>query len=141
MKVGAIVANKQVATIDPDASLDQLLAILAEKKIGALVVSSDGRSIEGIVSERDIVRAMPGQLGSLGSLRVRDMMTAEVITCVPETTVAELMALMTDMRIRHVPVVDAEGSLASIVSIGDVVKAHIDEIDAERNALRGYVTS
>jgi CBS domain-containing protein len=141
MQVASIIAGKQVATIRPGASLDELVRTLATLGIGALVVSSDGTTIEGIVSERDIVRAMPGQLGYLETLQVRDIMTREVITCSATTTVAELMALMTAKRIRHIPVVDDAGSLASIVSIGDVVKVHINEIDAERSALREYVTS
>lgn len=141
MHVSTIIAGKSVSTIRPGASLDELVRMLAEKHIGALVVSSDGTTIEGIVSERDIVRAMPGQLGYLDTLQVRDIMTREVITCSAQTTVAELMNLMTAKRIRHVPVVDEAGALASIVSIGDVVKVHIDEIDAERSALREYVTS
>lgn len=141
MQVSSIIAGKQVATIRPSASLDELVRMLAARAIGAVIVSSDGRTIEGIVSERDIVRAMPGQLTHLESLQVRDIMTRQVITCTAQTTVAELMSLMTARRIRHVPVVDEAGSLASIVSIGDVVKVHIDEIDAERSALREYVTS
>lgn len=141
MQISTVVSGKQVVTIRPTASLDELVRMLAARGIGAVVVSTDGRAIEGIVSERDIVRAMPGQLAHLETLQVRDIMTREVITCTPETTVAQLMALMTAKRIRHVPVVDEAGSLASIVSIGDVVKVHIDEIDAERSALREYVTS
>lgn len=141
MHISSIIAGKQVATIRPSASLDELVRTLAARRIGALVVSGDGRAIDGIVSERDIVRAMPGQLGHLETLQVRDIMTREVVTCTAESTVAELMSTMTTKRIRHVPVVDESGSLVSIVSIGDVVKFHIDEIDSERSALRDYVTS
>ena len=109
--------------------------------IGALVVSSDSKTIDGIVSERDIVRAMPGKLKQLIDMQVRDIMTVDVHTCTPDTTVAELMKMMTDLRIRHVPVVDATGSLISIVSIGDVVKSHTSELESERQALKDYVTS
>ena len=109
--------------------------------MGALVVSSDGKKIDGIVSERDVVRAMPGKLDQLAGMHVRDIMTVEVHTCSAESTVAELMIMMTEHRIRHVPVVDANGALLSIVSIGDVVKNYVTEIEGERTALRDYVAS
>ena len=109
--------------------------------VGALVVSADGKKIDGIVSERDVVRAMPGKLDQLIGMRVLDIMTAEVITCTQESTVAELMAIMTERRIRHIPVVAESGELLSIVSIGDVVKAHMAEIENERKALADYVNS
>ena len=83
---------------------------------------------------------MPGKLDQLVDMHVRDLMTVDVITCKPDATVAELMTLMTERRIRHIPVVDEKGELLSIVSIGDVVKAHITELDDERRALREYVT-
>ena len=105
------------------------------------MVSSDGKKIDGIVSERDVVRAMPGKLDQLIGMHVRDIMTVDVHTCTPDSTIAELMKMMTELRIRHVPVVDAAGSLISIVSIGDVVKNHMSELDSERQALKDYVTS
>jgi len=98
-------------------------------------------SNDGIVSERDVVRAMPGKLDELAEMHVKDLMTSDVITCSPNSTVAELMTVMTERRIRHVPVVDETGNLLSIVSIGDVVKAHINDLDAERKALSDYVNS
>ncbi|CAB5149508.1 unannotated protein [freshwater metagenome] len=109
--------------------------------MGALVVSPDGKKIDGIVSERDVVRAMPSKLDGLANMRVGDLMTREVITCSPNSTVAELMTMMTERRIRHVPVIDETGNLVSIVSIGDVVKAHISDLDTERKALSDYVNS
>jgi CBS domain-containing protein len=84
---------------------------------------------------------MPGKLDQLIDMHVRDLMTVEVLTCTSDTTIAELMTLMTERRIRHVPVVDDSGKLISIISIGDVVKAHISEIDSERQALQDYVTN
>lgn len=84
---------------------------------------------------------MPGKLDHLVEMHVRDIMTAEVHTCTADTTVAELMTMMTEHRIRHVPVVDGDGALLSIVSIGDVVKNYVQEIDSERTALRDYVAS
>jgi len=141
MKVSAIILGKRVETISSSASIHDLVNYLNSHQIGALVVSGDGKKIEGIVSERDVVRAMPGKLDQLIGMHVRDIMTVQVHTCTPETTIAELMKMMTELRIRHVPVVDENGSLLSIVSIGDVVKNHISELDSERQALRDYVAT
>ena len=141
MKVLALISGKRVETISSSAMLHDLVNSLNVHHVGALVVSPDGKKIDGIVSERDVVRAMPGKLDEITHMRVRDLMTAEVITCTPETTVADLMTVMTERRIRHVPVLDASGNLISIVSIGDVVKAHINDLDAERKALSDYVNS
>ncbi len=140
MKVGSIIAGKRVETISPSASVQDLVSALNVHHVGALVVSSDGKSIEGIVSERDVVRAMPGKLDELIGMHVRDLMTVEVHTCTPDTLIAELMKMMTELRIRHVPVVNDENILISIVSIGDVVKCHVDELDTERQALKDYVS-
>ena len=141
MKVSTIILGKRVETISSSASIHDLVNSLNSHHIGALVVSSDGNKIEGIVSERDVVRAMPGKLDQLIGMHVRDIMTVQVHTCTPEATFAELMKMMTELRIRHVPVVDENGSLLSIVSIGDVVKNHISELDSERQALRDYVAT
>ena len=141
MKVSAIISGKRVETISASASVHDLVNSLNSHHVGALVVSSDGRKIDGIVSERDVVRAMPGKLDQLIGMHVRDIMTVDVHTCTPDSTIAELMKMMTELRIRHVPVVDAAGSLISIVSIGDVVKNHMSELDSERQALKDYVTS
>lgn len=141
MKIGALIAGKRVEIISPVASVHDLVNALNVHHIGALVVSADGKKIEGIVSERDVVRAMPGKLDQLIGMHVRDLMTVEVVTCTVDATVAELMQTMTERRIRHIPVVNENGNLISIVSIGDVVKAHISELDTERKALSDYVTS
>lgn len=135
-----MITGKRVETISANASIHDLVNSLNSHHVGALVVSGDGKKIDGIVSERDVVRAMPGKLDQLVNMRVRDIMTAEVFTCTADATVAELMIMMTEHRIRHVPVVDAEDVLLSIVSIGDVVKSYVSEIDSERTALRDYVT-
>ena len=140
MKIIPLIAGKKVAVISPSASVHDLVNSLNTHHVGALVVSTDGRKIDGIVSERDVVRAMPGKLDQLVHMHVRDLMTVDVVTCTSDATVAELMTLMTERRIRHIPVVDDKGDLLSIVSIGDVVKAHITELDDERRALRDYVT-
>ncbi len=141
MKIAALISGKKVETISSSASVHDLVNSLNTHHVGALVVSPDGKKIDGIVSERDVVRAMPGKLDQLIGMRVRDLMTVEVITCTENSTVAELMTVMTERRIRHIPVVSESGELLSIVSIGDVVKARINEIENERKALADYVNS
>ena len=141
MKIAALISGKKVETISSSASVHDLVNSLNTHHVGALVVSPDGKKIEGIVSERDVVRAMPGKMDQLIGMRVRDLMTVEVITCTQKSTVAELMTVMTERRIRHIPVLSESGELLSIVSIGDVVKAHITEIENERKALADYVNS
>lgn len=139
MKVSQLITGKAVYTITADASVAILVENLASLKVGALVVSPDGVKIAGIVSERDIVAALPIHFHELGRLHVRDIMTVNVMTCTPQSSVADLMALMTEHRIRHIPVVNDKGELLSIMSIGDVVKSHVSEIDSERIALVDYV--
>jgi len=141
VRISSIISGKRVETISANASIHDLVASLNTHHVGALVVSSDGKKIDGIVSERDVVRAMPGKLDQLVTMHVRDIMTADVHTCSADSTVSELMIMMTELRIRHVPVVDGQGELLSIVSIGDVVKNYVNEIDSERTALRDYVAS
>jgi CBS domain-containing protein len=139
MKVSSLITGKVVYSVTAETSIATLVEKLASLKVGALVVSPDGIRIAGIVSERDIVAALPIHFHELGRLHVRDIMTVDVTTCTPNTTVAELMAIMTERRIRHVPVVNEAGDLVSIVSIGDVVKSYVNEIDSERSALVDYV--
>jgi len=141
MKISSIIAGKKVETISASASVHDLVNALNTHHVGALVVSGDGKRIDGIVSERDVVRAMPGNLDQLIGMHVRDIMTVDVHTCTADSTVQELMTMMTSHRIRHVPVVDAAGQLISIVSIGDVVKNYVSEIDSERQALKDYVST
>ena len=142
MNVQSIIGGKSpvVATITQTATLREAVAQLTERRIGALVVSGDGKAIEGIISERDIVRAAsisgPGALdGSVGSV-----MSTDVVTCSAGDGVDRLMALMTERRIRHLPVVDERGQLTGIVSIGDVVKARLSELEQENHALAEYLT-
>jgi CBS domain-containing protein len=141
MKIAALISGKKVEIISSSASVHDLVNSLNTHHVGALVVSPDGKKIEGIVSERDVVRAMPGKMDQLIGMRVRDLMTVEVITCTQNSTVAELMTVMTERRIRHIPVLSETRELLSIVSIGDVVKAHITELENERKALADYVNS
>ena len=126
-----------VVTIGPDATVRELVALLAQHNVGALIVSSDGSSVEGIVSERDVVRKLHGDEAVLEG-PVSAIMTAKVRTCAPDATVDSLMVLMTEHRIRHVPVV-SEGRLAGIISIGDVVKSRMAELEFERDQLDSYV--
>ena len=141
MKISSIIKGKRVETISASASIHDLVNSLNTHHIGALVVSSDGKRIDGIVSERDVVRAMPGKLDQLIGMHVRDIMTVDVHTCTPDSTIAELMKMMTELRIRHVPVVESDGALISLVSIGDVVKNYVSELSSESQALRDYVAS
>ena len=127
-----------VATIPPGASTRDALALLARHGIGALVVSSDGRRVEGILSERDIARGLHEHGAGLLADPVSSVMTAEVHSCRPDVGVHELARLMTDRRVRHVPVVE-DDVLVGIVSIGDVVKARLDELEAERAQLVDYI--
>ncbi len=139
--VAAILDRKgrNVVTIQPDATVDEATRLLAEHNIGALVVSQSGDEVEGIISERDIVRQMAEVGGEVGGLTVRDVMTAEVTTCTRDMTSDDLMATMTAGRIRHVPVLQ-DGKLGGIISIGDVVKSRIDELEIETESLKEYVT-
>jgi CBS domain-containing protein len=127
-----------VATIPPAATVRDLLDLLAEQRIGAVVVTADD-AIAGIVSERDVVRRLADDGGALLDRQVAEIMTVDVVTCTKETSVEDLARTMTERRIRHVPVVDADGALAGIVSIGDVVKSRIFELEGERDDLVGYI--
>jgi CBS domain-containing protein len=129
----------EVATIDGSESVRTALALLAERRIGALVVSADGRRVEGIVSERDVARGLHERGAELLADPVSSLMTAEVRTCRPAAQVTDLARTMTDHRIRHVPVVDDDDALVGIVSIGDVVKARLDELEDERKQLVDYI--
>ena len=140
MNVKQILSTKgsHVATVTPDATLGDATAQLRDRGVGALVVSADGHAIDGIVSERDVVRALASHgTGTLGR-SVRSVMSDEVVTCVPTDTIDELMAMMTTRRIRHVPVLD-DGRLAGIISIGDVVKARLGQLEQENNQLYDYI--
>lgn len=140
MRISEILRAKgdDVATIAPDADVRQLLALLAERNIGAVVVSGDASTIEGIVSERDIVRRLHEHGANLLGRPVSSIMTTPVRTCGPSDDVDGLRVIMTEHRIRHLPVVGDQG-LAGIVSIGDVVKSTIDALQTEREQLVDYI--
>ena len=141
MNVQAILSRKgtAVATVRPDATLAQATASLRDHGIGALVVSANGRTIDGILSERDVVRALAAHGGSTLGRDVASAMSANVVVCQPDDTVDQLMAMMTDRRIRHLPVLDTSAELAGIISIGDVVKARLGELELENNQLHDYI--
>jgi CBS domain-containing protein len=142
MRITDVLRGKgtQVVTVTPDTTVRHLLAVLAEHGIGAVVVSHDGTSVEGIASERDIVRALAARGAAVMSEPVTAIYTAEVYTVTPQTSLDDVMRMMTDHRIRHAPVV-IDGQLRGIVSIGDVVKNRIGELETERTALSDYITS
>jgi CBS domain-containing protein len=133
------VKGTQVVTVTPDTRVRRLLAVLAEHRIGAVVVSHDGIAIDGIASERDIVRALAKRGAAVMSEPVTAIYTAEVHTVTPQTQIEDVMRMMTERRIRHAPVV-VDGGLQGIVSIGDVVKIRIGELETERTALSNYIT-
>jgi CBS domain-containing protein len=140
MSVRAILNYKgyAVATITAEATLAQAVTRLAEKRIGALVVSGPVEEVAGILSERDVVRALAEHGAQALERPVADFMTRKVATCTPEDTVADLMQQMTEGRFRHVPVIE-HGRLEGIVSIGDIVKYRVAEMERESEALRDYI--
>ncbi|RNL80081.1 CBS domain-containing protein [Nocardioides marmorisolisilvae] len=140
MRISEVVAGKasqDIVTIKPEASVRELVALLAEHNIGAAVVSGDGSSVSGIVSERDVVRQLNGNDQAL-SATVADIMTTNVRTCEPSSSLDEVRRVMTEGRFRHLPVVE-DGRLVGVVSIGDIVKNHIAEVEFERDQLDSYV--
>ena len=140
MKVASILKSKggRVVTMRPDSSITSVIQRMKLERIGAIVISADGERIDGIVSERDIVYGLADQHGDLLALKVSDVMTREVITCTPDDQIKHVMARMTHSRIRHVPVVDG-GRLLGIVSIGDVVKDRMGELETETKVLHDYI--
>jgi CBS domain-containing protein len=142
MLIETILRSKgsDVATVRPDARVGDVVEELKRRNIGALVVSEDEVTVIGIISERDVVRALPDAGTSVLDRTVADLMTTDVATCDMQASAAELMQLMTTRRIRHVPVVDS-GRLVGLVSIGDVVRNRVDELEVEAKTLHEYLTS
>lgn len=140
MRVSEVVRRKGgvVITIEPDRTVRELLRLLNKHRIGALVVSGDGIRVDGIVSERDVVWRLDADGDGVLDAPVSAIMTVEVHTCAPADRVDELMAIMTERRIRHLPVV-VDGKLTGIVSIGDVVKHRMAEVQDERDQLTAYI--
>jgi CBS domain-containing protein len=142
MRISDVIRAKgnAVVTVEPQMDVRTLLGVLAEHGIGAVVVSSDGTTVEGIVSERDVVRALADRGATVISEPVSAIMTGDVKTCPPDAPVVDLMRTMTEGRFRHVPVVSG-GKLAGIVSIGDIVKNRVGELETERDSLSRYITT
>ncbi|ACL59970.1 CBS domain-containing protein [Methylobacterium nodulans] len=142
MSVARILSQKgrTVVTVQPHRTLAEAAELLAERGIGALVVSDAGLTVLGIISERDMIRAIARGGSAVLEHPVSRYMTGRVITCTRSTAIEEVMELMTDGRFRHVPVVE-EGHLVGLVSIGDVVKHRIASVEAEQQALREYIAT
>ena len=140
MKLEDVIRNKgnSVVTISPTATVAELVSLMADSNIGAVVVSSDGRHISGIISERDVVRGLAGAGHGLLESTVADLMTGDVVVGPLEDRIEDTAHTMTHKRVRHIPI-EVDGELAAIVSIGDVVKYRIDQLTDERNHLLGYL--
>jgi CBS domain-containing protein len=126
-------------TIKPGAKISEAIGLLSENNIGAVIVSDDGHTVAGILSERDIIHGFQRAGASLLETQVGDLMTTDIQTCMPSDTLRNLLAIMTERRVRHLPVIE-DGRLAGIVSIGDVVKMRLDDLVTEAEALRGYIS-
>ena len=140
MRVSDVLASKgsdAVYTITPDSTVRDLLDVLAELNVGALIVSDDGKAMLGIVSERDIVRKLR-TVESPRDMTVADIMSTDVQLCGPEDSFGDLMAVMTEHRVRHIPVLD-DGTIVGVVSIGDAVKYRMEQLEFERDQLNNYV--
>jgi len=134
------IKGSNVVSIAPDRTLGEAAKLLSEKRIGALLVCDEGQPVLGIVSERDIVRAISAQGAQALSEPVSRFMTENVVTCTTKTQINDVMEIMTREKFRHVPVVE-NGSLLGIVSIGDVVKLRLEEIEAEAQAIKEYIAT
>lgn len=140
MIVSTILSAKgsNVVTIEPTATLADASRLLSDHRIGAVLVTGAGQRIVGIVSERDIVRALAAHGASALNLPLTDVMTRKVVTCARADTIAELMERMTGGKFRHLPVIE-DDRLLGIISIGDVVKMRLQEMEHEQNAMRDYI--
>jgi len=142
MKLSEVLRNKgsEVYRLKADNSIAEAATTLTEKKIGALLVEDNNGQIVGIVSERDIVAGMGPHGADLHDVRISELMTTNLIKCTGQDTVLQAMGMMTDRRIRHLPVFDGD-DLVGVISIGDLVKCRISEVQAESEALRQYIAS
>lgn len=131
--------DSETITIKSSAKISEAIDLLSENNIGAVIVSNDGLMVAGILSERDIIHGFQRTGSSLLETRVGDIMTTDIQTCTPSDTLRNLLAIMTERRVRHLPVIE-DGRLAGIVSIGDVVKMRLDDLVTEAEALRGYIS-
>jgi len=130
------VKGRAVQTVTSDTSVAMAVHRLAAREIGALIVSDDGTRLDGVFGEREVVRAMARRGSGVADLRVRDVMARDVPTCRPEDAILDVMGTMTRTRTRHLPVLDADGRLGGVISVGDVVKHRLDELELEMLVLR-----
>ena len=142
MKVQEMLSQKgsRVVTMRPDATISTAIRMLKLEGIGAIAVSSDGQILQGIISERDIVHGLVTHGAELLQMRVADIMTSAVKTCTAEDNIKHVMSVMTRSRIRHLPVTE-RGALCGIISIGDVVKNRLEDLETEANVLRDYIVA
>lgn len=142
MKVSEVLKAKgdRVIKVSPQENLARALETLTEEQIGALVVCDQDEKVVGVVSERDIVYGLVKHGPQILSKRVQDVMTSDVNACSPQDTMFKAMSMMTGRRVRHLPILE-NGQLSGVISIGDAVKARIEEIEAEAKALREYINS
>ena len=142
MSVQSILGTKggDIVSVSPKDTIQSAANLLAERRIGAVLVLDSDRTIAGVLSERDIVRGVAEQGDGCLKLQVGELMTKDVITCTPADSIADIMAKLTDRRIRHLPVVNG-GELVGVISIGDVVKHRIAEAEQEAAALRDYIST
>jgi CBS domain-containing protein len=140
MRVANILTVKgdDVISVEPNTTIVEVAKVLKSKRIGAILVM-EGGSIAGIISERDIARGLPDYSEKILSMPVSDLMTKKVTTCTSDASIDEIMEMMTENRIRHLPVVD-DGKLVGFISVGDVVKNRLEELVAEEDQLRSYVS-
>ena len=142
MDIEAILSVKghAVSTIRPEVPVAEAMRRMREERIGALVISEDDRRIQGIISDRGILHAITERGVEILDARIDEIMAREVFTCSPRDRVGSIMRLMTDRRIRHIPVVNTDGRLHGLISIGDVVKQRLDEVQREAEAMREYIS-
>jgi len=140
MRVANILTVKgdDVISVEPNTTIIEVAKVLKSKRIGAILVM-EGGSIAGIISERDIARGLPNYGEKILSMPVSDLMTKKVTTCTSDASIDEIMEMMAENRIRHLPVVD-DGKLVGFISVGDVVKNRVEELVAEEEQLRSYVS-
>lgn len=141
MRISEVVQSKggAVVSTSPTTSVTDLLALLAEKGIGSVVITEDGFTIAGIVSERDVVRQLHASGPGVLDAHVASIMTADVITVRHDEDLQSVARTMTENRVRHLPVIDDDDRLIGLVSIGDIVKARIDHLQSERDQLMAYI--
>ena len=142
MRVAEILKAKDpvILSVRPTETIQQLAQRLRMERVGAMIVSSDGVKIQGIISERDVAHGLAEHGSSILELKVEQLMTRSVITCKPDDSISDIAKVMTERRIRHLPVEEA-GRLVGIVSVGDVVKHRMDELQLEANVLRDYAVA